>query len=149
MRAIKHIASYRPGTNMKAWLMTILRRTHIDLHRRESRRVSTVAFEPSDLEAIAPAADPTDDAAWSEPDELLARFDDESIENALRELPDFMRWVLLLVDVEQMSVAEAAEVLDVPVGTVKSRASRARTRLRTLLHPLALERGWLHEAQGG
>lgn len=149
MRAIKHIASYRPGTNMKAWLMTILRRTHIDLHRRESRRVSIVGFEPSDLEAIAFAADPTDDTAWSEPDELLARFDDESIENALRELPDVMRWVLLLVDVEQMSVAEAAEVLDVPVGTVKSRASRARARLRTLLHPLALERGWLHKAQGG
>lgn len=153
MRAIKHIASYRPGTNMKAWLMTILRRTHIDLHRRESRRVSTVAFEPSDLEAIAPAPPETgpasQDTAWSEPDELLARFDDESIENALRELPDAMRWVLLLVDVEQMSVAEAAEVLDVPVGTVKSRASRARTRLRTLLYPLALERGWLHETQGG
>ena len=107
MRAFRHIASYRPGTNMKAWLMTILRRTHIDLHRRDARRVSTVAFDPSDLEAIAPASPettPTSAAAWSEPDDLLDRFDDESIEDALRVLPDPMRWVLLLVDVEQMSV---------------------------------------------
>jgi RNA polymerase sigma-70 factor (ECF subfamily) len=150
MRAYRHIASYRPGTNMKAWLMTILRRTHIDLHRRDARRVSTVAFDPSDLEAIAPAPEPAEtDTAWSDPDELLARFDDESIEDALRELPDAMRWVLLLVDVEQMSIAEAAAALDVPEGTVKSRASRARTRLRELLHPVAQQRGWLTEPQGG
>lgn len=153
MRAYRHIASYRPGTNMKAWLMTILRRTHIDLHRREARRVSTVAFEPSDLESLVPASPETEpadqSAAWSNPDELLNRFDDELIEDALRQLPDAMRWVLLLVDVEQMSVADTAAALDVPEGTVKSRASRARTRLRELLHPLALDRGWLREPQEG
>lgn len=152
MRACRHMASYRRGTHMKAWLMTILRRTHIDLHRRESRRVSTVGFDPSDLEAAfaAPAAGPSEqNADWSEPDELLARFDDESMEEALRELPAAMRWVLLLVDVEQMSVADAALALQVPEGTVKSRASRARTRLRERLEPVARRRGWLAKPQGG
>lgn len=149
MRGFRHIATYRPGTNMKAWLMTILRRTHIDLYRRDKRRVPTVSYEPRALAAIAPADDAPSPADWSEPDELLDRFDDASIEAALRRLPDPMRWVLLLVDIEQMTVAEAAVSLDVPVGTVKSRASRARTRLRVLLDPVARERGWLHEPQGG
>ncbi len=144
MRAYRHIASYRQGTNMKAWLMTIMRRLHIDLYRRDTRRLSTVGLEPSDLEGMAVAPETAHQApAWSEPDELLSRFEDEAMENALRELPEHMRWVLLLLDVEQLGVAEAAAALDVPEGTVKSRASRARARFRELLEPLAQQRGWL------
>ena len=141
LRAYRHLGTFRDGTNMKAWLMTILRRTHIDLHRKASRQI-----EAASLDAIghdpASSAD-VEDEAWREPDDLLARFDDETIENALRALPDAMRWTLLLVDVEQMSVTEAAEVLDVAAGTVKSRASRARAQLREALLPVARQRGWV------
>ena len=146
MRAYRHIGTFQAGTNMKAWLMTILRRVNIDLHRQDARRIDAdslgaMVFEPSDTTADTG----TDDTAWNDPDELLDRFDDGAIEQALRGLPDAMRWVLLLVDVEQMSVAEVAEALDIAPGTVKSRASRARTRLRELLLPMARERGWVTE----
>ena len=157
MRAYRHIGSYQPGTNIKAWLMTILRRTHIDLYRRDQRRVAGVGFDPSDLESMLPAADTKPDMRHgrfgpdvaADPDGLLDRFDDQAVEEALRGLPEAMRWVLLLLDVEQLGVAETAAALELPEGTVKSRASRARARLREDLEPLARQRGWLPRTAGG
>lgn len=144
MRAYRHIKTFQTGTNMKAWLMTILRRVHIDQYRKDARRIDAGSLDAMAHEPAAPApGHSADESPWSAPDELLSRFDDVTIEDALRALPDPMRWVLLLVDVEQMSVAEAAEALDVAPGTIKSRASRARAGLRALLEPVARERGWV------
>ncbi|MEO0965298.1 MAG: RNA polymerase sigma factor [Planctomycetota bacterium] len=148
MRAVRHIATFQPGTNMKAWLMTILRRTHIDLHRKNQRQVDTVSLDAGLSVAAEPSTANEPLSTWSRPDELLDRFDDEMIGSALRALPEPMRWVLLLVDVEQMSIDEAAEALDVPPGTVKSRASRARAQLRETLADAALQRGWVSAAKG-
>ncbi|MAE60705.1 MAG: RNA polymerase [Planctomycetaceae bacterium] len=144
LRAVRHIQSFQEGTNLKAWLMTILRHTHIDLHRHDARRPSADSLDAIDHDPPG-AAGPADDDAWTNPDDLLARFDDDDIENALRSLPDPMRWTLLLIDVEQMPVADAAEALDVPEGTIKSRASRARTQLRSQLLPHARQRGWISD----
>jgi len=146
MRAYRHIDTFKPGTNMKAWLMTILRRTNIDLYRRDQRRVDAGSFDAFGVEIAAPSA--THDEQWTDPDELLGRFEDEAIENAMRSLAEPMRWTLLLVDVEQMSVAEAAVVLDTAEGTIKSRASRARAQLREALWPEAVRRGWITEVGG-
>jgi len=63
--------------------------------------------------------------------------------DALQRLPEEIRWTLLLVDVEGVDQADAAELLDVPVGTIKSRAHRGRAMLRDRLAPLARERGLL------
>lgn len=141
MRACRHIDTFKPGTNMKAWLMTILRRTNIDLYRRDQRQVDAGSLDALGAEIAGPSA--THDEHWADPDELLGRFEDEAIEAALRSLPEPMRWTLLLVDVEQMSVAEAAAVLDAAEGTIKSRASRARGQLRDALWPEAVRRGWV------
>jgi len=149
MRAYRHIETFQPGTHMKAWLMTILRRTHVDRHRQSSRRVEAGSLDAIAHEPAAPSAAPEPTGAWTNPDELLGRFDDGAIESALRGLPEPMRWVLLLVDVERMSVAEAAEALDVPAGTVKSRASRARSQLRDALLPVAEARGWVARSAEG
>jgi RNA polymerase sigma-70 factor (ECF subfamily) len=149
MRAYRRIETFQPGTNMKAWLMTILRHTHIDLYRRESRQIAGASLDALAVEPAASTAPKHQDAkAWNEPDDLLDRFDDETVEHALMNLPDAMRWTLLLVDVEQLTLAEAAEVLDVAVGTVKSRASRARALLRDALRPLAEQRGWVTARTG-
>lgn len=145
MRAYRHIQTFEQGTNLKAWLMTILRRTHIDLYRRDKRSVATDPLDAMDHEPPAPTV-ASDDGAWTNPNELLSRFDDDAIADALRELPEAMRWTLLLVDVEQMSMTEAAAVLDVAEGTIKSRASRARAALRSALLPEAIRRGWTHAA---
>lgn len=144
MRAYRHIQSFTPGTNMKAWLMTILRRVHIDTHRKQSRAVDAGSLDGMSYDPAAPSGTKSQsDSHWSDPDELLNRFDDEEIENALHALPDPMRWVLLLVDVQQMSINDAAKSLDVPPGTIKSRASRARAQLRDLLLPVARQKGWV------
>ena len=156
MRAYRHIGSYRPGTNIKAWLMTILRRTHVDLYRRDRRSVAGVGFDPSELEGMLPAVESQAELRHGEaepsavdPDGLLDRFDDQTIEDALRRLPEAMRWVLLLLDVEQLGVAGTAAALELPEGTVKSRASRARARLREDLKSLACRRGWLPQDARG
>lgn len=149
MRAYRHIGTFQAGTNMKAWLLTILRRVQIDLHRRDARRVRAGSLDAMALEPAGRLDDTAhEDKAWADPDELLSRFDDQVLVDALRALPDAMRWVLLLVDVEQMSVADACEALGVAEGTIKSRASRARARLRELLLPAARERGWVVDPVG-
>ena len=68
---------------------------------------------------------------------LLEQFSDAEMIDALSRLPEEIRWTLLLVDVEGMDHKEAAGVLDVPVGTIKSRAHRGRMMLRDKLLPLA------------
>ncbi len=69
----------------------------------------------------------------------MAAFTDAQVIEALWALPEEIRWTLLLVDVEQLDVREAAEVLEVPVGTIKSRSHRGRRMLRERLLPLARE----------
>lgn len=148
MRAFRHISSFQPGTNMKAWLMTILRRTHVDLYRRTKRSVEAGSLDALEMEPAGELG-ASEEVIWQEPEAILEQFDDESIESALREMPESMRWVLLLVDVERLSIDEAAQTLEVAPGTVKSRASRARARLREHLQPLAIQRGWVRSEAGG
>jgi len=143
MRAYRHIETFQPGTHMRAWLMTILRRTHIDRHRRDARRLDAGSLDAMGHDPVNQPSPPEPTDAWTSAEELLERIDDPTLEAALRGLPEPMRSVLLLVDVEQMTVAEAAEALGVPPGTVKSRASRARRRLRDDLLPIAESRGWI------
>jgi RNA polymerase sigma-70 factor, ECF subfamily len=71
---------------------------------------------------------------------LLEAFSDAQVIEALLELPEEMRWTLLLVDVEGLSLSEAAQVMAVPEGTVKSRCHRGRSLLRATLLPLAREK---------
>ena len=79
----------------------------------------------------------------------LKRFEDQTLILALKTLPEDMRWALLLVDVEQLELAEAAEVLGVPTGTIKSRVHRGRAVLRDRLHSHAESIGLFRRAQGG
>lgn len=160
MKAMKAIDQFQDGTNVKAWLLTILRRTHIDHCRTDQRHIQPLSFEQAashlpHQQAFDPqdpnALDPGDlagehDAAWqshTSPELLMQRFDDETVIEALQNLPDNMRWTLLFVDVEQMSHEEAASLLGVAVGTIKSRAHRARALLRDHLYDLAAQRGWV------
>lgn len=143
LRAYRHIETFESGTRMKPWLMTILRRLHIDHYRRDKVRIEagsldSIGIDPADDRAVS-------DSAWDgiDPDELMEKVDDQTLGKALRSLPEQMRWALLLIDVEQLSLDEAAAILEVPIGTLKSRTSRGRSALRDLLEPVARERGWL------
>ena len=79
---------------------------------------------------------------YSNCEDLLANFSDEQIIKALKSLPAEQRFPLFLIDVEQLSHEDVAEIMDIPVGTIKSRTSRARAILRTKLFSHAKEMGF-------
>jgi RNA polymerase sigma-70 factor (ECF subfamily) len=144
VKAMRAIDSYQDGTNIKAWLLTILRRTHIDWLRAGRNRPLQLSLHADELPpSVGSATAGAFDTAWDEPEELMNRFEDEAVIEALRELPDDIRWTLLLVDIEELEQIEAAAVLGVAVGTIKSRTHRGRAMLRDRLYEWAVQRGWV------
>lgn len=140
LKALEAMASFRDGTNAKAWLMTILRRTFIDRLRSRRQRPAAVALHPNLGDDLACPPSEFSTILPSDPDSLLERFSDSRIIDALRALPPLIRWTLLLVDVEDLGQEQAAAILGIPVGTVKSRAHRGRRMLYELLLPESMPR---------
>lgn len=126
LRAYRAIDSF-DGRYPRAWLLTILRNTERNRHRR---RRPELLSDPAIAEERGPA---------TEPDEIERRAEDrefdEAVTAALQQLPENFRRVVELVDVDGLTYQEAADVLDVPLGTVMSRLHRARRRIRDLLIP--------------
>ena len=131
-RAFAGADRFVPGTNVKAWLFRILRNTFISEHRR--RRASPIVAAPDVMERA-----PAPEEAWLRDDlelDRLRKVVGAEIETALLSLGEEARTVVLL-DLEDLSEHEIAAVLDCPVGTVKSRLSRARAALRQRLRDYA------------
>lgn len=129
--AYRNIRSYRGGS-FKAWLLRIVTNGSYDELRRRQRRPQT-ELEPDDPEGSSsePAwmADPGES-----PQELAERVElNSAIQRCLQQLEAEFRTAVVLVDVQGMDYAEAAQVMKRPLGTVKSRLARARTRLQTCL----------------
>jgi RNA polymerase sigma-70 factor (ECF subfamily) len=120
LRAYRAFDRYRPGTNARAWLFTILHRLRTDALRRKGRRPETVQL----LDDGPPVA-PAHEAALTSGHEEITR--------ALEALPETFRSAVVLRDIEEFSYAEIAEILDIPVGTVMSRIHRGRALLRQML----------------
>ena len=120
VRAIAKSDLWQAGTDIRAWLFTIIHNQHVNMVRRAMRDDATVDIEQmsSSLTAIT---DPTASRQLRELDTALAR------------LPAEQREVILLVGLEGMSYEAAAQILEVPVGTVRSRLSRGRDALRQLM----------------
>jgi RNA polymerase sigma-70 factor (ECF subfamily) len=119
LRAYRAFDRYEPGTNIRAWLFTILHRTRTDGFRRKSRSPATV-----ELVGDGPAVPPAQDAlAWG----------GEDIVRAMEALPEVFRSAVVLRDLEDFTYDEIARILEVPVGTVMSRIHRGRALLRAAL----------------
>ncbi len=125
LRAYRAIDRF-DGEHPRAWLLTIMRRAEINRHRR--RRPHLLDDPDADLDRLTAA-----DAVASPEEEVVSEGFDEVVGAALAALPDKHQQVVRLVDIGGLSYAEAAEVLDVPEGTVMSRLHRARKRIRTQL----------------
>jgi RNA polymerase sigma-70 factor (ECF subfamily) len=119
LRAFRAFDRYTPGTNIRAWLYTILYRARTDAFRRAGRSPDTV-----ELLDDGPAVPPPQDALAS---------GGEEIARALDRLPEAFRAAVVLRDVQEFSYAEIARILDVPIGTVMSRIYRGRALLRETL----------------
>jgi RNA polymerase sigma-70 factor (ECF subfamily) len=119
VRGISHIDQFQPGTNIQAWLFTILRNQFHTNFRRRRREVE----DPEGLMAARLAVLP----------EQGKRIEIEELRTALGKLPDDQREAILLVGAQGFSYEDAAGICGVPVGTIKSRISRARQRLAELM----------------
>ncbi len=120
-RALSKLHLFQSGTNMRAWLFTILHNLHVQQGRKRSRAVDTVPLEPEMENRMAMAPDQEQGLAIRDISRALDRLDDEH------------RQVILLIALEGLTYKQAAEVMDVPVGTVMSRLARGRERLRILM----------------
>jgi RNA polymerase sigma-70 factor, ECF subfamily len=130
LRAFRAWRSYKPGTNLAAWLATIMRNANLDELRRQSRRP---VQEPLDTDGDYYLYNRLAETGPLPQDEVLARLSGNAIVTALGELPPNFREVVVLVDVGDFSYADAAEILGIPIGTVMSRLYRGRRLLKRAL----------------
>lgn len=132
LRAYRSFHQYTAGTNCRAWLLTILR--NVFRATRARRKPDLVASTEKDFERILDREISSNDRAWETPETLLLKQStDRRVQEALGKLPEDYKAALLLVFVEDLTYQEAAAVLEVPVGTVRSRIFRARALLRRAL----------------
>jgi len=143
LKALRAIDTLRDGADAKAWLLAILRNVRVDHLRRAGRSAGTLSLERLEVD---PPASPEATETWERPEEILNAFSDAQVIRALQELPEEIRLTLLLVDVEQIDHREAAAMLEVPVGTIKSRTHRGRAMLRERLASVAREMGLVPRA---
>lgn len=143
LKAYRGWHSYRQGTNIRAWLLTILRNTIVSQARR-TRRVESVDFADAERYSLYEQLQETDPEG---------RFFDTLISNkvvdAVARLPAKLREAVVLSDVEGLSYAEVADALRVPVGTVKSRLFRGRRALQAELYEYAVRSGGISGNGGG
>jgi RNA polymerase sigma-70 factor (ECF subfamily) len=130
-RAFRSWKQYTPGTNLRAWLLRILTNLNIDRGRRQQRTPQTTSLDNeagdyylyNKLESQVPDENPDEER-------VLEKLSQDSIVDALAEVPHDFRDVIVLVDIGEFSYADAAQILDVPIGTVMSRLHRGRRILK-------------------
>jgi RNA polymerase sigma-70 factor (ECF subfamily) len=127
-RAFRSWKSFQPGTNLRAWLLRILTNLNIDRGRRVQRAPDTQPLEEGDyflynkLEEVNPSG--------TEEERVIERLSQDDAVTALSAVPHDFRDVIVLVDIGDFSYNEAAQILDIPVGTVMSRLHRGRRILK-------------------
>jgi RNA polymerase sigma-70 factor (ECF subfamily) len=140
-KAYRFFHRFEPGTNVKAWLFTILRNTYINTYRKTARQ-QRVDFEQVVPLYAAPEAAPE----WKDRnsvEEALRHVVQDDVKRALDELPEDYRMVVLLADLEEFSYKEIAAIVGCPVGTVMSRLFRGRRLLRKSLADFAKKSGFI------
>ena len=141
LKAYRAYHTFEAGTNLKAWLYRILTNTYINRYRKQQRRPSEVELgELQDMYLYRRLGE-VSGASVSAEEQVLDRFVDSDIKDALESLPVHFRMPVLLADVDGFSYKEIASILDIPIGTVMSRLHRGRKALQQKLWRLAEERG--------
>ncbi len=126
MKALRGFSSFQQGTNFRAWIYRILRNTFLT---SKTGLKATASLDDEDENLPEPATEETPESV------LVARYEQEGLQQALGALPVIYREVILLCDLEEMSYQEIGDTLAIPIGTVMSRLSRARKALRASLSP--------------
>src|SRR3954470_8569545 len=138
LKAFRSWHRYEPGTNVRAWLLTILRNTFINEYRKEKQRGPTVDISTAETFSLFNEVQEEDPEG-----QFFDQIVDDEVLKAIDKLPVEFRETLVLSDLEGMSYQEIADVTSVPVGTVKSRLFRARRALQRQLYDYAVEMGYI------
>lgn len=136
-RAFRSWRSYTPGTNMRAWLLRILTNLNVDRGRRIQRTPQTQPLEEGDYYLANKVASAAGEEALDQ-QQVVERMSQDSVVNALSEIQPQFRDVVVLVDIGDFTYADAAQILDIPIGTVMSRLHRGRRALKQKLAEEAL-----------
>ncbi len=144
-KAYRFFDQYKQGTSCKAWLYTILKNTFINKYRRKTKKPDQVGYD-----AIEPFVDLIKDSQFKgvdTPDDIVINdYLSDEVDEALTKLPYDFRMVLILSDIEGFSYKEIADILSCPIGTVRSRLSRARKMMCKYLQNYAKQEGFYHES---
>jgi RNA polymerase sigma-70 factor, ECF subfamily len=139
-RAFRAWRSFEPGTNLRAWLFRILTNLNIDRGRKIQRTPDTQPLEESDYFLYNKLEETTPDGTTDER-RVVERLSQNDAVSALADLPHDFRDVVLLVDLADFTYSDAAQILDIPIGTVMSRLHRGRRMLKGALAETAGEDG--------
>lgn len=118
LRGLEKVHLYQPGTDLRAWLFTLMHNQYVNSIRRWVREREVITVEKLPLASAA---------------SQVTHLELSDLKRAIGQLPDAQRTVLLLVSLDGMKYDEVAQICDVPIGTVRSRLSRAREMLRSML----------------
>ena len=144
LKAFRFFDQYEPGTSCKAWLYKILKNTFINKYRKKIRQPEQVDFD-----SVEPFVELIKDKNFQDSKsldvEILNSFLSDEINEALSRLSYDFRMVLLLSDIEGFSYKEIADILDCPIGTIRSRLSRGRKMMFKNLLKYAKKEGYFQE----
>jgi RNA polymerase sigma-70 factor (ECF subfamily) len=136
-RAFRSWRSFTPGTNMRAWLLRILTNLNVDRGRKIQRTPQTQPLEEGDYYLANKLASAAGEEAL-EQEQVVERMSQDSVVKALADIQPQFRDVVVLVDIGDFTYADAAQILDIPIGTVMSRLHRGRRALKQKLAEEAL-----------
>jgi RNA polymerase sigma-70 factor, ECF subfamily len=131
-RAFRSWRSFSPGTNLRAWLLRILTNLNIDRGRKLQRTPDSQPLEEGDYFLYNRLEQSVGNESPDE-ERVVERLSQDGVVSALSAVPHDFRDVLVLVDIGEFSYADAAQILDIPIGTVMSRLHRGRRILKTQL----------------
>ena len=138
-RAFRSWRSYTPGTNLRAWLLRILTNLNIDRGRRSQRAPQMSPLEANDYYLYDKLAAGAESGGGADEERVVERLSQDDIVSALSAVPHDFRDVVVLVDIGDFSYQDAAQILDIPIGTVMSRLHRGRRILKRELAESVLE----------
>jgi len=146
LRAFRFFDKFATGTNVRAWLLSILRNLFINRYRQKRREPTTVDWEKID-EVYESMVEQGENLGRGNPEHhFVSQMMDDEVEAALKGLPEEFRTAIVLVDIEELSYQKTAQVMECPVGTVRSRVSRGRRMLQVALRGYALQRGLIRQS---
>ncbi len=145
LKAFRFAHTYQPGTNLRAWLFRILNTSAINRYRKQAAHPTPTPLPDGEefylYNQIRDLSGQELSAGAEE--EVLSKYLDEDVFKALNDLPPNFRMAVILADIEGLSYKEIAEALQIPIGTVMSRISRARRQLQQSLWKYAQEKGYV------